>query len=111
MGVDLGNIVIDPGIGFGKNKIHNLDILRNLSIFHGLGVPILIGLSRKSLIEELSIDNFKSRGINKKSINPSKRLSGSIAFAIHAINNGVQIIRTHDVFDTNQALICQRALI
>ena len=111
MGVDKANIVIDPGIGFGKNKIHNLDILRNLSIFHGLGVPILIGLSRKSLIEELSIDNFKSRGINKKSINPSKRLSGSIAFAIHAINNGVQIIRTHDVFETNQALICQRALI
>ena len=73
--------------------------------------PILIGLSRKSLIEELSIDNFKSRGINKKSINPSKRLSGSIAFAMHAINNGVQIIRTHDVFETNQALICQRALI
>ncbi len=111
MGVDLGNIVIDPGIGFGKNKFHNLDILRNLSIFHSLGVPILIGLSRKSLIEELTIDNFKCRGINKKSINPSKRLSGSIAFAIHAFNNGVQIIRTHDVFETNQALICQRALI
>ncbi len=111
LGVDIANIVIDPGIGFGKNKIHNLDILRNLSIFHSLGVPILIGLSRKSLIEELLIDNFKSRGINKKSINPSKRLSGSIAFAIHAINNGVQIIRTHDVFETNQALICQRELI
>ena len=82
-----------------------------MSLFHSLGVPILIGLSRKSLIEELTIDNFKSRGINKSSVSPSKRLSGSIAFAIHAFNNGVQIIRTHDVFDTNQALICQRALI
>ena len=111
MGVDLGNIVIDPGIGFGKNKFHNLDILRNLSIFHSLGVPILIGLSRKSLIEELIIDNYKYRGINKKTVNPSKRLSGSIAFAMHCINNGVQIIRTHDVFDTNQAIICQKALI
>ncbi len=111
MGVDLANIVIDPGIGFGKNKFHNLDILRNLSIFHSLGVPILIGLSRKSLIEELTLEYFKSRGIHKTSINPSKRLSGSIAFAIHAINNGVQIIRTHDVYETNQALICQRALI
>ena len=111
MGVDLANIVIDPGIGFGKNKFHNLDILRNLSLFHSLGVPILIGLSRKSLIEELTIDNFKSRGINKSSVSPSKRLSGSIAFAMHAINNGVQIIRTHDVLETNQALICQRALI
>ena len=111
MGVDSANIVIDPGIGFGKNKFHNLDILRNLSLFHSLGVPILIGLSRKSLIEELTIDNFKSRGINKSSVSPSKRLSGSIAFAMHAINNGVQIIRTHDVLETNQALICQRALI
>tara|TARA_B100001093_G_scaffold372474_1_gene357415 strand:- start:551 stop:1684 length:1134 start_codon:yes stop_codon:yes gene_type:complete len=111
MGVDLGNIVIDPGIGFGKNKFHNLDILRNLSIFHSLGVPILIGLSRKSLIEELIIDNFKYRRINKNTVRPSKRLSGSIAFAMHAINHGVQIIRTHDVFDTNQALICQRAVI
>ena len=111
MGVDLGNIVIDPGIGFGKNKFHNLDILRNLSLFHSLGVPILIGLSRKSLIEELTIDNFTYRGINKLSVSPSKRLSGSIAFAMHAINSGVQIIRTHDVFETNQALICQRALI
>ena len=110
MGVNLANIVVDPGIGFGKNKLHNLDILRNLSIFHSLGVPILIGLSRKSLIEELTIDNYKCRGINKKSVSPSKRLSGSIAFAMHCINNGVQIIRTHDVFDTNQAITCQRAL-
>ena len=71
---------------------------------------ILIGLSRKSLIEELTIDNFKYRRINKKTVNPSKRLSGSVAFAMHAVNNGVQIIRTHDVFETNQAIICQRAL-
>ena len=111
MGVDSENIVIDPGIGFGKNKFHNLDILRNLSIFHSLGVPILIGVSRKSLIEDLTVDNFRSLGINKKSVSPSKRLSGSIAFAMHAINSGVQIIRTHDVFETKQAVICQTALI
>ncbi len=111
MGVDVANIIIDPGIGFGKNKFHNLDILRNLSIFHSLGVPILIGLSRKSLIEDLTVDYFRSWGINKKSVSPCKRLSGSLAFAIHAINCGVQIIRTHDVFETKQAIICQRALI
>jgi dihydropteroate synthase len=110
LGVDSANIMIDPGIGFGKNKFHNLDILRNLTIFHSLGVPILVGLSRKSLIEELTVDNYRSWGINKKSVSPSKRLSGSIAFAIHAINSGVQIIRTHDVFETKQAMICQRAL-
>ena len=111
MGVDIANIIIDPGIGFGKNKFHNLDILRNLAIFHSLGVPILIGLSRKSLIEELTVDNFNSWGINKKSVSPSKRLSGSLAFAMHAINCGVQMIRTHDVFETKQAIICQSALI
>ena len=110
MGMDISNIVVDPGIGFGKNKIHNLDILRNLSIFHCLGVPILVGISRKSLIENLTIDDFKSRGINKKSLNPSKRLSGSIAFAMHAFNSGIQIVRTHDVFETKQALACQFSL-
>lgn len=110
MGVDLSNIVIDPGIGFGKNMYHNLDILKNLTIFHSLGVPILIGVSRKSLIGELTIEDYKSRGINKKSVNPTKRLSGSIAFAMHANKSGVQIIRTHDVFETKQALICQNAM-
>ena len=88
----------------------NLNILKYLPLFHGLGVPILIGVSRKSFIGELSIDDYKSRGKNKKKINPSKRLSGSLAFAIHANMSGVQILRTHDVFETNQALICQKSI-
>ncbi len=110
VGVKKSNIVVDPGIGFGKTLSDNLKILEYLPLFHGLGVPILIGVSRKSLIGELTIDDFKLRGKNKKSIKPSKRLSGSLAFAIHANNCGVQIIRTHDVFETNQALICQKAI-
>jgi dihydropteroate synthase len=110
LGIDISNLVIDPGIGFGKNKFHNLDILKNLSIFHSLGVPILIGVSRKALIGQLTIEDFKFRDVYKKSINPSKRLSGSIAFAMHAFNNGIQIIRTHDVFETKQALTCQFSL-
>ena len=109
-GIRKSNIVIDPGIGFGKTLSDNLKILEYLPIFHGLGVPILIGVSRKSLIGELTIQDFKLRGKNKNSIKPSKRLSGSLAFAIHANMNGIQIIRTHDVFDTNQALICQKAI-
>lgn len=110
MGIDESKIVVDPGIGFGKNKHHNIDILKNLSLFHGLGVPVLIGVSRKSLIGELTIEDCKTREINKKLINPSKRLSGSIAFAIHGYNNGVQFTRTHDVFETKQAFVCQSAL-
>ena len=109
-GVKTSNIVIDPGIGFGKTLSDNLKILKYLPLFHGLGVPILIGTSRKSLIEELTIDNYKLREKNKKTIKPSKRLSGSLAFGIHAYMSGVQILRTHDVFETNQALICQKAL-
>ena len=110
VGVKKSNIVIDPGIGFGKNLSDNLKILKYLPLFHGLGVPILIGVSRKSLIGDLTIDDYKLRRKNKKKIKPSKRLSGSLAFAIHANMSGVQILRTHDVFETNQALICQKSL-
>ena len=110
MGINKSDIVVDPGIGFGKNKYHNLEILKYLSVYHGLGVPVLIGVSRKSLIGELVLDDCRIREVNKKVINPSKRLSGSIAFAIHGYNNGVQLTRTHDVFETKQAFICQSAL-
>ena len=109
-GVKKSNIVIDPGIGFGKTLSDNLSILKYLPLFHGLGVPILIGVSRKSFIAELTINDCKIRGTNKIKIKPSKRLSGSLAFAIHANMCGVQILRTHDVFDTNQALICQKSI-
>ena len=54
--------------------------------------------------------DYKFRGKNKKDISPSKRLSGSLAFAIHANMCVVQILRTHDVFETNQALICQKSI-
>jgi dihydropteroate synthase len=110
MGIDKSNIVVDPGIGFGKEVNHNLDIFRNLTIFHSLGVPILIGVSRKSLIGEITMKGYKLRGINKKSISPTKRLSGSLAFAMHSYNNGIQLIRTHDVFETKQAILCQQAM-
>ena len=110
LGVRESNIVIDPGIGFGKNLSHNLEILNYLSLFHGLGVPILIGVSRKSLIADITIHGYKSLGINKKIIDTSNRLSGSISFAIHGYNNGIQIIRTHDVFETKQAIFCQESI-
>ena len=110
MGIDKSNIVVDPGIGFGKNIHHNLSILRNLTLFHSIGVPILIGVSRKSIISEVTMKGYQLEGINKKSISPTKRLSGSLAFAMHSYNNGIQLIRTHDVFETKQAIICQEAM-
>ena len=109
-GIKKSNIVIDPGIGFGKTLYDNLSIFKYLPLFHGLGVPILIGASRKSFIGELTVRDYNLNGKNKKDISPSKRLSGSLAFAIHANMCGVQILRTHDVFETNQALICQKSL-
>ena len=110
MGIHKSNIVVDPGIGFGKDVQHNLDILKNITLFHSLGVPILIGVSRKSLIGDVTMKGYKLQGINKRSISPTKRLSGSLAFAMHVYNNGVQLIRTHDVFETNQAIICQETM-
>ena len=110
LGVKKSNIVIDPGIGFGKTLEHNLEILNYLPLFHCLGVPILLGLSRKSLIADLSMAKFKSPSFKKKILNPSNRLSGSIAFAIQGYNNGIQILRTHDVFETKQAFLCQETV-
>jgi dihydropteroate synthase len=109
-GVKKSNIVIDPGIGFGKTLEHNLEILNYLPLLHCLGVPILLGLSRKSLIADLSIEKFKSHSFKKKILNPGNRLSGSIAFAIQGYNNGIQILRTHDVFETKQAFLCQETV-
>ena len=110
LGVKEYNIVIDPGIGFGKKLNHNIEILKYLSMFHCLGVPILIGVSRKSLIEDLTIEGYQSLGISKISIDANNRLSGSLSFAIHAYNNGIQIIRTHDVPETKQAIFCHESL-
>ena len=110
LGVKEYNIVIDPGIGFGKNLNHNIEILKYLSMFHCLGVPILIGVSRKSLVEDLTIQGYQSLGISKTSIDANNRLSGSLSFAIHAYNNGIQIIRTHDVPETKQAIFCHESL-
>ncbi len=91
-------IVIDPGIGFGKSLDHNLALLAGLSLFHGLGVPILLGASRKRIIGSLS---------GKR--DPKERVPGSIAVALVGAHQGVQILRVHDVEATRQALDVWRA--
>ena len=84
-GIDRTRLIVDPGIGFGKRLSHNLAILRRLDEFEGLGVPILVGLSRKSFLGEL-LD-----------LPTSERLVGTIAANAVAIVNGADIIRVHDV--------------
>jgi len=99
-GIPRAKIVADPGIGFGKHLHHNVAILSAMSLFHGLGVPVLLGASRKKLIGQLcNVDE------------PKARVPGSIAAALSSVSQGVQIVRVHDVADTRQAIsVWQAAL-
>ncbi len=92
-GIPRARIAIDPGIGFGKTLQHNLTLLNGLSLFHGLGVPVLVGASRKRFIGTLDGEP-----------EAKQRVPGSIAAAIVAAGQGVQIVRVHDVRETRQAL-------
>jgi dihydropteroate synthase len=92
-GIPRERIVVDPGIGFGKLVPHNLDLLAGIGAFHALGCGITLGVSRKSMIARLS------RGEP-----PDARLPGSLAAALFAVQQGLQILRVHDVAETRQAL-------
>ena len=92
-GIKIEKIIIDPGIGFGKLQKHNEEILKYLPIFKGLGCPIMIGLSRKSMLHKFS-----------KSKNPKEQLPASLALANFAFNNGVEILRVHDPEESLQSL-------
>jgi dihydropteroate synthase len=98
-GIARDKILIDPGFGFGKNVSHNLELMNGLAIFHTLGCPVVVGASRKRTIGALSNEA------------PSdQRLGGSLAFALKAVEQGVQIVRVHDVPETVQALRVWRGL-
>jgi len=92
-GIARDQIMIDPGIGFGKTIDHNLQIMNRISLFHSLGCPILLGASRKRFI-----------GTIGKEPKADERLGGSIAVALAGAAQGVQIIRVHDIKQTKQAL-------
>jgi dihydropteroate synthase len=92
-GIDQSQIAIDPGIGFGKTVQHNLQILSQIDRLHDHGCPIVLGVSRKSFIGDLT-----------KTKNSQDRLPGSLAAIVHARMRGVQIFRVHDVAETKQAL-------
>ena len=97
-GIARAKLVADPGIGFGKHLHHNVAVLAALALYHALGVPVLLGASRKKLIDHIS-----------DVPNPSDRVPGSIAAALAGAAQGVQIIRVHDVAATRQALNVWRA--
>lgn len=98
-GIPRAHLVADPGIGFGKTLPHNLEILRNLAAFHGLGVPLLLGASRKRFIGTLSeVPQAKDR------------MPGSVAVALHGAGQGAHILRVHDVTETRQALALWQAI-
>jgi dihydropteroate synthase len=89
---------IDPGIGFGKTMDHTLTLLANVSLLHGLGLPLLVGASRKRFISGVAGGDT-----------PQSREAGSFAVALVAAAQGAQILRVHDVAGTRQALSVWRA--
>lgn len=98
-GITRDLIVVDTGIGFGKTMEHNLALLRGMSLFHGLGCPILLGASRKKFIGTLG-----------NAPEARDRMAGSLAVALQGIASGVQFVRVHDTFETRQAMSLHMAM-
>lgn len=98
-GISPDHIVVDPGIGFGKTGQHNLAILRRISLYHGLGVPVLLGLSRKRFI-----------GTYGRAENPRDRGPGTLALTLAAVSQGIQIHRVHDTAEIDQGVRLWRAV-
>lgn len=98
-GIARARILVDPGIGFGKTQAHNLALLARLSLFHALGCPILLGVSRKRFI-----------GTIGQAPEPKARMPGSVAVALAGVAQGAQVIRVHDVAETRQALALWQAV-
>lgn len=91
-GIPHSQIIADPGIGFGKTLDHNLQLLNHIGVFHTLGVPILLGVSRKGMIKTIG-----------QAPEAAQRVPGSVAVALAALEQGIQIFRVHDVAETKQA--------
>lgn len=96
-GIAEHNLAVDPGIGFAKSFDHNLQLLERLAILHGLGVPLLVGVSRKGFVGHVTGERIAGR-----------RLPGSLAMALAAAAQGAQMLRVHDVGETVQALAAWR---
>ena len=93
LGIKHNNIILDPGIGFGKNLKHNMTLISNISIFHSLGFNIMLGVSRKRFIKDISGNN-----------DSKERLGGTISSSLYAMTQGIQILRIHDANEVNQSI-------
>jgi len=100
IGIKHNNIILDPGIGFGKKLKHNMNLISNISIFHSLGFPILVGNSRKKFIKEISGKN-----------DTKNRDGGTIASSLYLMMQGVQILRIHEVNEVLQGIKVFKELI
>jgi len=98
-GIPRDRIVIDPGIGFGKTAEHNLALIRGLSLFHGLGCAVLLGVSRKRFI-----------GTIGRAGNGADRAPGTLALTLEGLRQGIQIHRVHDARDIVQGLLLWQAV-
>ncbi len=92
-GLPRENLIVDPGIGFGKTSAHNRALLQHIGVFHGLGTPVLVGTSRKHSLRKAS-----------GAIGPKEHVVASVAAALDAASQGVQLLRVHDVVEMRQAL-------
>lgn len=91
-GIKKSQLLLDPGFGFGKNLKHNYQLLAHLADYHHFGLPLLVGMSRKSMIGQLL------------NVGPTQRLTGSIACAVIAAMQGAHVLRVHDVKETVEAM-------
>ena len=94
------NIILDPGIGFGKNLKHNLMILNKISLFHSLGFPILIGTSRKKFINQIS-----------GKYDTKERIGGTVSSVIFCFSQGIKIFRVHNVEEVKQGILVFETLL
>ena len=93
-------IIIDPGIGFGKNLKHNLMIISKISLFHSLGFPILIGTSRKKFISQIS-----------KKFDTKERIGGTVSSVLYGFSQGIQMFRVHNVEEVKQGIVVYKKLL
>ena len=107
-GISEDRILLDPGIGFGKTREHNVTILKRLSEILSLGRPLLVGVSRKSFLG--SLGDLPAGSQEGSTLPPEQRLEGSLAAALWAVQHGARGIRVHDVQATRRALSVWEAL-
>ena len=104
-GIQSHKIVLDPGIGFGKTLEHNLALMRHLPALRSLGLPLLLGVSRKSFIAQIT----ESAGAQAAS-GPKERIGGTIAAVLRCIEGGASVLRVHDVAEVREAMLVHRSL-